>query len=474
VLDEDQIRLLVADMWQLHLSERVWLDRVYGYVTGQMGAPAVPEGSEPEIKDLARLSIKNVLSLVRDSFTQNLSVVGYRDALAKENGPAWEAWQRNRMDARQDEVHRPAVTYGAAYVIVTKGAEGSVWHTKSPRQLLAVYADTQVDLWPQYAFEQWVDQSDAKARWRGMLYDDTYCYPLDMGSIPTLSHDQFATSIARTAQIAEVEDAYRHGSDNCPVVRFVNERDADDMVVGEIAPLIRQQQAINAVNFDRLLVSRFGAYPQKVITGWSGTPSEVLTASARRVWAFEDPDVQTSSFPPASLDNYNGVLAEMTEAVALSAQISPSQITGRMVNVSAEALAAAEANQQRKLQSKRDSFGESWEQVFRLAAHIEGDTVTSSDESAEVVWRDTEARAFGAIVDGVTKLAAAGVPIDELVDLIPGVTQQKTQSIKDALRRNRGIDLVSALRAQPPNVSAPTPPKPSPANMPMSNGAVTG
>lgn len=482
MLDDDGVRGIVGDMWRLHLSERTYLDRIYGYVVGQAGSPHVPEGAEDEIKDLARLSIKNVLGMVRDSFTQNLAVVGYRNALAKENSPAWKMWQRNCMDARQAEVHRPAVTYGAAYVVVTEGDEGSVWRARSPRQLLAVYEDPQVDMWPQYAFEQWVDNTDAHPRWKATLYDDEYVYPLDLGSIPALGSSQYETALAasqfqtlmaRSLNIVNIGDPIRHGGSHCPVVRFINARDADQLIVGEIEPLIRLQQTLNSVNFDRLIASRFGAHPQKVIAGWSGTSSEVLQASARRVWAFEDADVKVSSFQPASLEQYNAVLQEITEHIAMVAQISPGAIQGKMVNLSAEALAAAEANQQRKLTAKRDSFGEAWEQVFRLAAEIEGDTATAEDTSAEVQWRDTEARAFGAIVDGITKLAQVGIPVEELIDLVPGVNQQKSQSIKDAIRRGQANQLVQALQSAPTVEQMPKSPKPSPANMPMSNGAVT-
>jgi hypothetical protein len=476
-------------MWRLHLSERTYLDRIYGFTAGQLGAPHIPDGSEDEIKDLARLSIKNVLGLVRDSFTQNLCVTGYKSALAKENAPAWDMWQRNRMDARQAEVHRPAVTYGAAYVVVTAGYEGTVWKTRSPRQLLAVYEDPQVDIWPQYAFEQWVDSTDAHPRWKATLYDEEHIYPIDLGEIPALGSSQYETALAssayqtlmaRSLNITDIGDPIRHGASYCPVVRFVNARDADDLIVGEIEPLIRLQQTLNSVNFDRLIASRFGAHPQKVITGWSGTSAEVLQASARRVWAFEDSDVKVDSFQPASLEQYNSVLEEITQHIAMVAQVSPGSVSGRMVNLSAEALAASEANQQRKLTAKRDSFGESWEQVFRCAAEIEGDTATAEDTSSEVMWRDTEARAFGAIVDGVTKLSAAGVPIEELIDLIPGVNQQKAQSIKDALRRGQTNQLLAALQGPPVQPAVPVleqmpaaTPQPSPANMPMSNGAVT-
>src|SRR5215469_12421043 len=119
MLDQAEIRQLFQDMWTLHQLERVWLDQIYDYVTGQRGIPSTPDGSAQEVETLAKLSIKNVLPLIRDSFTQNLSVVGYRTATAADNTPAWDIWQRNRMDARQAEVYRPAVTYGTAYVIVT-------------------------------------------------------------------------------------------------------------------------------------------------------------------------------------------------------------------------------------------------------------------------------------------------------------------------------------------------------------------
>lgn len=453
MLDESEINTLIGDMWTLHMDERGWLDRIYDYAKGLRGAPEVPEGTGDEVKDLAKLSVKNILGMVRDSFAQNLSVIGYRNATAADNDPAWAMWQRNRMDARQAEVYRPALTYGCAYVTVMPSDKGPVFRPRSPRQILAVYEDPQLDAWPQYALETWIDQKDAKLRRRGLLLDDEYAYPLDLGEISSLPTDP-ARSTPIT--VTQYDDPIPHhatadGEKVCPVVRFVNDRDADDMIVGELAPLLLDQQAINSVNFDRLIVSRFGAFPQKVISGWSGTPNEVLKASASRVWTFDDPEVKAQSFPPASIEGYNALLEEMMAAVAMKAGISPAQVVGKMINLSAEALAAAEANQQRKLAAKRESFGESWEQVLRLGAEMDGDTATAADSEAEVFWRDTEARSFGAVVDGVTKLAAQGVPIEQLLPLVPGVTQQQIRAIKDAMRTKAGVATVlDRLRAVPP------------------------
>lgn len=467
------IRALISDMWQLHLAERQWLDRIYEYTKGLRGRPTVPEGASDEVKELARLSVKNVCAVVRDSFAQNLSVVGYRTATAREDAPAWDMWQRNRMDARQAEVHRPALTYGAAYVTVTMGEDGPVFRPRSPRQILATYDDPALDAWPQFALETWVTQRDAKLHRRGILYDDTYMYELDLGSISVNDAGVEVNRVNRPISVTRVTDVMPHGATYegrpvCPVVRFVNDRDADDMIVGEIAPLLLLQQAINSVNFDRLLVSRFGAVPQRVITGWAGSTAEVLKASAMRIWTFEDPDVKAQAFPPGSVEPYNAILEEMMQHVAMVAQISPSQLIGKIVNVSAEALAAAEANQSRKLAAKKESFGESWEQVLRLGAEMAGAgdanaaADTAADAGAEVVWRDTEARSFAAVVDGVTKLASAGVPIDQLLTLVPGMTQQQIQGIKDSMRAGQVNTLVDRLLAAPApapvDAAMPTPP----------------
>ncbi|MDM7488719.1 phage portal protein [Rhodococcus sp. CSLK01-03] len=451
MLSTDAIDALIADMWAMHLHERTKLDRIYDYTRGRRGIPQVPDGAGQEIKDLAKLSAKNVVSLVRDSFAQNLSVVGYREASAQENDAAWAQWQRNRMDARQAEAHRAALTYGASYVTVTPSDEGPVLRPRSPRQILSVYEDPQIDAWPQYALETWVDTSDAKPRRKALLYDDEFLYPLDLGEVPGTLTDQHVTGSARGMRVESYGEPIAHGAalagtPVCPVVRFVNDRDADDLIVGEVEPLLVLQQAINSVNFDRLIVSRFGAFPQKVITGWTAEASEVLKASASRVWTFDDPDTKAFTLTAASVEGYNTLLAEMMEHVAMVAQISPSQVTGKMVNVSAEALAAAEANQQRKLAAKRESFGESWEQVLRLSAEMDGDTATAADSSAEVVWRDTEARSFGAVVDGISKLSSAGVPIESLLSMIPGMSQQQIKAIGDGIRGQRANEIVAAVR----------------------------
>ena len=247
-----------------------------------------------------------------------------------------------------------------------------------------------------------------------------------------------------------------------PLVMFPNERVADDRDPrGEVEPIVPLQLSLNEVNFDRMVAARFSVFNQKVVIGWTAPRDQLLRASNSRTWTFEDhpSDVSVQSLPASPIEPYNSVIKEIKEQIALSASIPIYQATGSVANVSENTVAMVEKAYQAKLQVKQDLLGEQWEVVLRLAVEMTGGE--SPDDAAEVVWRDTRPRSFGAIVDGVTKLSfgspdSPGVPIEELIDLIPGISQQRADAIRDAIKRRSGSSsLLAALQAvaQPPALS---------------------
>ncbi|WP_172121304.1 phage portal protein [Actinomyces faecalis] len=454
MLDDAQIREQITQMLTVRREELHQFEALRRWLTGQAGTPQVPKGSEEDVKHLAEVSKRNVISMVVDTFAQNLGVVGYRSADEAADATGWDLWQRARMDARQNEVHRPALTYGLSYLVQRPLEEdGPVeWMPRSPRQLVALYEHDDVSPFPVVAMEVWTQTVGRVKRLRGALMDEENVYPLDLGPAHDLATTRTA-SLSRVAAAATVdyEAAFAHravydGTPVCPVVRFVNGGDTDSGPLGEVEPLISSQRALNEVNFDRHIVSRFGAFPQKVISGWSAGAAEVLKASSARVWAFDDTDVKASALPAASLEPYNTVLREIVQHIAQIAQISPTQIAGEMANLSAEALWAAEASQQRKIEAKRRAFGESWELALHLAVETEAGT-DAVPHGAEVIWRDTEARSFATVVDGVTKLAASGVPIDLLMPMVPSMTQQQVKAVRDRLDIDPLPQALTALAA---------------------------
>lgn len=462
MLDLEEVAPLVQRMWNLHQLELQKFNIIHEYVEGRYGRPSIPSSADGEVRDIWKLCVLNVLPLVLDAFVQNLSVVGYRSTASGQDASGWELWQRNQMDARQAEIHYDAVKYGVSYVVVTPGEDGPVFRPRSPRQLVSVYEDPQVDRWPQYALEIWVDESDAKPRRKGLLIDEKYIYPLDLGylPVPVRQQDEQVQKVQLTVSQAGIGEPIPHGGmwngrPVCPVVRYINRRNSEDLVEGEIYRLLPDQRTINEVNFDRLIVARFGAFPQKVISNWIGiTKDKALEVSAKRALTFED-DVKVQSFPAASLDPYNGLIEKLVEYVGQKAQISLAYLTGKMVNLSADALAAAESQQQRKLTTMRESHGESHEQLLQLAAVMDGGQ--APDVAAEAMWRDTEARSFAVMCDGILKLAqavAAGLPVEPFLPLVPGLTQQMIESVKKQASTMSITQLVRALPAAAQAASA--------------------
>lgn len=434
------------------------LRRLRNYRDGKGGIPEVPEDSEDEIRELAKLSVRNVCGVVVDTFLRGLSVVGFRSPTAADDEPAWAWWQKHRLDARQAEVHDAALTYGDAFVSVLPDDDDEPTPaTWTPGNVIAEWDDPRADLFPRAAvLMRAVSRPLLGQGWAVLFVDEESVQP---AFIPKAKKSAKQTSAAIILEGEPWEHGATYdGKPVCPVVRFVNERTAEDREPrGEVEPLIEPQRAINSVNFDRLVVSRFSAFEQKVIIGWSATKDQLAKASAARTWAFDDhpQDVKVESFKASALAPYDGMLREMTEQVALQAGIPLHQATGNLSNISTDTAALAESAHQRKLQLKRESFGESWEQVIRLAMAMSGEP--EPDEAAEMVWRETEARAFGAVVDGIFKLAtipadSEGVPVEEMLDLIPGMSQQRIKAVSDGMRRRRSGSVLSALAvaANPP------------------------
>lgn len=439
MLDADEVVEVATELWRKHAEELPLLDTIRGYMRGELGRPSLPDDPDEELRELSRLAVKNIMPLVVDAFTSSLTVTGFRSPSSETDAAAWEIWQRERMDARQSQVHRPAVQYGASYLLLDQVGGEVRYNPRSPRRMFAAYVDPSRDEWPQYALETWIEGKGNKKVRRGILWDATGSY------------DVIVRGSSKTSSVTFVEDAdeslgYReHAFKVCPVVRFVNVSDVEDMLTGEVEPLINDQKALNAVNFDRLVVSRFGAFPQKFIMGWApGTSSELAELSARRILAFEDSatDVKAGAFPAAEIGGYNSLIEEMLAYIATKARVQVHSLTGKLSNIGSETIALIDSPNQRKVEAKRLSFGESWEQAQRKAAEVEGVDVP---DNAEVIWDDTEARSFAQVVDGVSKLSTAGVPIAELLDQIPGLSQQKIDTIREAVRQAEATGLASQL-----------------------------
>ena len=428
MLNQRQAVEQTRDMLRFREQESERLDKIHAYLRGMQTSVPLPSGVPREVKRLAYVSKVNVCSLVVDTVAQQLFVDGYRGQTESDDEPVWSVWQRNQLDMRQTGIHRAALAYGAAYTVVLPGEPVPVIRGVSPRRMTVVYGDD--PMWPVWALEQT----------RGgtfKLYDDEAVYEV----------------AKRDGEWTQVTDPKAHDRGVPPVVRYLNVADLDDDVVGEVEVLFDLQDQINITTFGLLVAQHYGAFRQRYILGWlAETEEQKLKASASRLWTFADDEssIKVGEFEQTDLSGYLESREAALRHMATVSQTPPHHLLGQLANLSAEALAAAEAGQQRKIAERKVVLGEAHEQTLGLAAQISGDPV---DEAAQVRWRDTEARALSSTVDALGKMAQMlGIPPQALWERVPGVTQRDVERWEGLAASGDALGNLTALldsQAQP-------------------------
>lgn len=422
---------------RLRDDEQPRLRKIAAYMRGQQDSVYVPRGARQEYRWLIKRARVNILPLVVTVVAQALFVDGYRPEKASDNAKAWDYWQANRMDGRQHGLHRAAIKYGISYNVVLPGRMDDqpmpVITPKSPRRLTAFYADPVEDEWPLLAIEVKTENtSDGKKRRIVRLYDEECRYAL------TGSAEQKYAKL-RLDDTAE-NPIEHHDLGVCPVVRFRDgdDLDGDDSVRGQVEPLFDPQDQLNATVFGRMMAEQYAAFRQRWVTGMvveeqDGNPKAPFQAMVDRLWAAEDPDTKFGEFSETSLSGYLESADATIKHIATISQTPPHHLLGAMVNLSSDALNAARDGLNSKVAEHKSGFGESHEQTLRLAALAAGDKAGWDDTSAQIVWRDTEARSLAQTVDALGKLTQMlQVPPEVLWEKIPGVTQQDVERWKAA------------------------------------------
>ncbi|WP_241562425.1 phage portal protein [Streptomyces hoynatensis] len=401
------------------------LDTIDRYIRGEHAGPYMPRTATKEYRLLAKRAISNFLPMVIAAPSQALSVEGIRRSGGADDAPEWASWQANRLDERQAAVYRAAIGYGHAFVVVLPDradAGRPVVRTVSPRCMWAAYEDPAADEWPLYALE--LPRLPGEERVQGWFYDDVAVYRAVASSEGVILSERRA-----------------HGAGVCPVRRFAASVDLEGRTTGVVWPLIPLQDRLNQTIFDLLIAQTYGSFKVRWATGMAPPlkrdpetkeplldadgnpiPKPVPMDSSRLLMA-PDPDTRFGTLDETPLGGFIESVEMSLKHLAVVSQVPPHYLLGDMVNLSAEALAAAETTLMRWVGELQRSFGEAWESVLRLCARITGDAAGAEDTSSQIVWRDPESRSLAQTVDALGKaVQMLGVPKRAAWTQLPGFT----------------------------------------------------
>lgn len=412
--------LVVERLFPLFSEERHRLDIIDAWYRWQHESLKLPRRASAEHRWLADLARTPWLGLVVTTVAQALYVDGYRSPEERDNATAWQIWEANDFDWRQIAIHRAALAYGSSYVTVLPGTDAngrrSLLRGVSPRRMVAVYGEPAEDEWPIYA----LGATKQNSRWLLRLIDEDAVHYLDIGA----GGDD--------PQYIEYRE---HGAGVCPVVRYTNNLDLDGRADGEVEPFIPLAQRINKTTYDRLLTQHFNSWKIRTIAGIDvessagvaePTQADIDAAKLKLrqedILTAQDADTKFGTLDETPLDGFVRAHESDVETLAAVAQVPTTSLTGKVANLSAEAIAELRAGLTQKCTERQRSFGAAHAQALRLGAHLEGDEIAAGDFRSRVTWQDMQVRSLSQAADALGKVAQMlGVPPRALWSRIPGV-----------------------------------------------------
>ncbi|MCQ6554802.1 phage portal protein [Streptomyces sp. C10-9-1] len=364
----------------------------------------------------------NWTRLVVDSPAERLRVTGFRsggtnEALSVADTDANRIWRENAMVAESRLVHYGALTQRRAFVLVERNRDGRpVMTHETPRQVAVERAQgSRREL--AAGLKLWRD--DWTGNTRATLWTPTQIYEF-------VTKTETPTFVARTASLRGWDafvlprdrDGYRRNDlGEVPLVPFVNRRQISPDGFAEHEDILSVQNRINMKLIMLVGAAKYGAFRQRYAAGLeidedpiTGKPIEPFKLDIQKLWTTADPEVRFGEFSSTDLAPYVRSVESAVQDLAAISKTPPHYIIGAVVNVSGDALKAAETGLVAKVLDQCDDFGESWQHSMRLAFKAAGDEARAADYTLETVWRDPESRTVSELADAAVKKQAAGVP----------------------------------------------------------------
>lgn len=396
----------------------------------------------------------NWCPIVVDAVEERLHVEGFRFGDRQGDQDAWDIWQRNFLDADSEIVHSVALVAGSASVMVWPGEDGEPEITvEHPTQMIVVHEPGRRRR-RTAALKLWEDA--------GTEYATLYL-PAEVWKFQRKGS---GTSAGKWVPRANVEERIVNPFGVVPVVPMLNRPTMFGYGRSELKEILSTQDQINKLVADMVIASEFAAFRQRWATGVevptdpaTGEEMEPFESAVNRVWHVPDENARFGEFTETDLRGYVAAIENRVQSLASRSRTPPHYLLGGSgVFPSGESLKATETGLIAKVRSRQRHFGETWEEVLRLAFRLKGDP-RSTEYRAETIWRDPESRTEGEHIDSLLKKLSIGVPIEQLWEDAGYSPEQirrfKEMAVEEAKRR---IELGIPVADDPATPSTDTPP----------------
>jgi hypothetical protein len=458
------------EWWLVHLYRRLIarsprVQTFEDYYEGRHPLAFASQEYRQEFSKMLKGVSDNWMALVVDAVEERLHVEGFRmtdDPAGDED--AWRIWQENCLDADSEMLHSTALQTGSAYAMVWFGEDDRPEVTvEHPGQTVVAY-ESGSQRKRVAALKSWVDEWTGDVRANVYLPDGIYKFQ----SRRAITLDEYQTPTGRDRRLdvlgsmwmpaPSIESEVDNPLGLVPIVEFRNRPRLLGDGRSEIADVLSVQDQINKLVCDMMVAAEFYGFRQRWATGieiptdpTTGRPLQDLPMALDRLWHTEDPNAKFGEFGETNLGNYVSAIENRVRSLMGRTRTPSYYLPSDGPPPSGESLKTVETGLVAKCRSRHRHFGESWEEVMRLAFAVLDDP-RSEARMAETVWSDPESFSEGVRTDSLLKQLSMGVPVRVLWERA-GYSQSEIERFGDLLASEAEMLAGRTIGSTPPALS---------------------
>jgi hypothetical protein len=247
-----------------------------------------------------------------------------------------------------------------------------------------------------------------------------------------------------------------------PVVELFNRPLLAEDPISDVTGVIAMQDAVNLLWAQLFTASDYAAFPQRVVLGAERPmipilneagevigekPLDLEKLAADRIAFITGENAKIAEWTAANLEAYTNVIEVAVGHIAAQTRTPQHYLIGKMANLSADALLAAETGLVKRCEEKQLWYGQALREVFALIALAQGDEEKAKDlRSGYMLWADSESRSQAQVADMLLKLKQIGFPFEFLAARL-GLTPAEVVDLLAMIERENQLDPLGAAAA---------------------------
>ncbi|MFE0270822.1 phage portal protein [Streptomyces sp. NPDC058992] len=408
----------------------------------------------------------NWVQVVADSPVERLTVTGFlASGETQADKDLWKVWQVNGLDADSQLGFLGAVTGARCFVLV--------WGDPDDEDMPVVTFEDAAQCVIAYEPGSRRHRRAALKLWQDGGTDFATLYLRD--EVWKFQRPHLSGGEDKSAQMVDVDEELKTWRPRelrdepnpqpnpmgvVPMVELPNKPMLVDDPISDVGGVVAMQDAINLLWAQLFTASDYASFPQRVIMGAERPvipklnaagevvgqqPVDIQKFAVDRVMMFNGKDVRIGEWQAANLAMYTGLIEVAVGHLAAQTRTPQHYLVGKMANLSADALLAAETGLVKRVEEKHLWYGHGLREVARLIALAKGEMGKAEAlRSGRVLWADVESRSHAQMADALLKLKQLGFPFEWLA-LRYGLTPTEVADVVAMKEREVESDPVSEI-----------------------------